>query len=104
VLVARTREDWEADPRDVLTRPQRDRLLGVGPTRGRELEKKGLPAYLDNGRRLTPASLVYIHRLDRILASFPSDGPPLKAPGAPHMRRPKPTPRAKHPEPVVLAE
>jgi hypothetical protein len=31
VLVARTREDWEADPRDVLTRPQRDRLLWRGP-------------------------------------------------------------------------
>jgi hypothetical protein len=85
-LIARTREDWKADPRDVLNRPQRDRALGVGPTRGRELEKEGLPAYLDNGRRLTPASLVYIYKIDQILASFPSDGPPKKAPGAPHMR------------------
>ena len=86
LLVEAHRRDWAADDRGVVGRPERDRLLGVGPTRGRELEKTLLPASLAGGRRLTPISLIYSYLVDRALELFPSDGLPLKAPGAPHMR------------------
>ena len=61
-------------------------LLGVGATRGRQLEREELPAYLQDGHRLTPAGLVYEHKISAILKSFPLGEEPLKKPGAPNLR------------------
>ena len=87
---------WEAHPLPpVLSREERDAEIGCGPTTGRVLEATVLPAYLANGHRVTPSDLVIKHIVDQILESFPLDGEPLKAPGAPHLR-----PQPKPPEPV----
>ena len=86
LLVEAHKRDWAADDRGVVGRPERDRLLGVRASRGRDLEKTVLPAALDGGRRLTPISLIYQYLIDRALESFPASGPAKKAPGAPHMR------------------
>jgi hypothetical protein len=84
ILIELVREEWRDDPRDLLTRPERDALLGVGSTRGRELEQQGLPAYLTGQRRrVTPAAAIYHYKINQILTSFPSDEPKLKARGGP---------------------
>jgi hypothetical protein len=71
LLVEAHKRDWAADNRGVVGRPERDRLLGVRASRGRELEKTVLPAALDGGRRLTPVSLIYQYLIDRAVESFP---------------------------------
>jgi hypothetical protein len=86
LLIESIKQDQEADTRDVLRRHERDALLGVGATRGRQLEARELPAYLQDGHRLTPTNLVYEHKINAILKSFPLGEEPLKKPGAPNLR------------------
>lgn len=82
-LIETIRAEWAADERGTLRRTERNRLIGCGPTRGRELEQGPLPAYLDGGARLTPTSSVYIYKIDRVLASFPLNEPARKSPQCP---------------------
>jgi hypothetical protein len=49
-------------------------------TRGRELEKTSLPAYLEGTQRVTLVALIYKHRIQQVLKSFPLDGAPPKRP------------------------
>jgi hypothetical protein len=92
LLIGAKLAGWEAKPLPpVLSREERDAELGIRPTAGRLLERGPLPAYLANGRRVTPADLVMRYIIDQILASFPFDEGPLKLPGGPYLR-PKPKP------------
>jgi hypothetical protein len=97
LLVEARAARWKAEPLPaLLTREMRDAELGIGPTTGRVLERSGvLPSFLQSGHRLVPSDLVMKYAIDQILASFPVDGEPLKAPGAPHLR-----PQLKPSEPV----
>jgi hypothetical protein len=78
-LIEDVRDDWRASP-ETLRRSERDEALGVGPTRGRELEDE-IPAYLEGRSRVTPARSVYIYKINKILASFPLNEPPQKERG-----------------------
>jgi hypothetical protein len=85
-LIESIKQAQEVDTRDVLRRHERDALLGVGATRGRQLEREEIPAYLQDGHRLTPTSLIYEHKINAILKSFPLGEEPLRKPGAPNLR------------------
>lgn len=88
-LIETIRDEWAADERGALTRSERNKLLGVGPTRGRELESEGLPAYLEGRTRLTRAGDVYKFLVQRALNSFPLTGP-VKGRGSPLLQPRKP--------------
>ena len=102
ILIEPVRAKWRLDTREDFTRPEVAEFLRIGPTRGRELEQGPLPAYLIGRQRLIPADLVYIYKINQILASFPSDGPPAKARGGPaFMQRAKKAAPASGLEPVA---
>ncbi|HZZ23031.1 MAG TPA: hypothetical protein VFE60_10860 [Roseiarcus sp.] len=69
---------------EAVGRTVRNKMLGVGPTRGRELELTLLPAYLEGTVRLTRTSDIYRYLIDRALESFPLTGP-KKGRGSPHL-------------------
>ena len=81
-LIEAIRDDWRADERGAVGRAVRDKMVGVGPTRGRELEKTVLPAYLEGTQRLTLTALIYKYRIQQVLKSFPLAGTPAKRPTA----------------------
>jgi hypothetical protein len=74
------RDEWRGDDRGAVGRAVRDKMVGVGPTRGRELEKGPLPAYLEGTQRVTLTALIYKYRIQQVLKSFPLTGAPPKRP------------------------
>ena len=64
----------------VVPRPVRDAMLGIRPTRGRDLERNGENlAFLDGSQRRVLVGSIYEHLIRQTLASFPLNQPPRKA-------------------------
>jgi hypothetical protein len=73
------RDAWSADPRPVVRRSERDRLIGCGATFGNLLEAQGkVDSFLDNKIRLITTASIYRYLIDRAIETF-SAGEPLKA-------------------------
>jgi hypothetical protein len=74
------RDEWRGDDRGAVGRAVRNKMVGCGATRGRELEKTVLPAYLEGTQRVTLTALIYEYRIQQVLKSFPLDEAPPKRP------------------------
>jgi hypothetical protein len=97
------RETWRADEEVVTGRPGVCKRLGCKPTHGRDLERQSkIVSFLEGGnRRIILVSSIYEHLIRQILASFPLNQPPLKAPGGVHIRALTTAPASKARPPRV---
>ena len=106
-IVARWFDQWEADPRLLVSRGTSQEMGDHGPSHQIDLEKNGeLEAILIDGQKRITTDSIYRRLILKTIESYPAGAPPKKARLPPSAHRPKPSfqPKARRAAPAHVLE
>lgn len=103
--IARLRDQWAADKEIVTRRPGVRERINCKSTHGRDLERtKEIDSFLAGTVRLIHVSSIYEYLIKQVLATFPLNQPPRKAPGAPYLALARASIARSRPAPTHVQE